>query len=170
MRDQKKAEETAAQRFQLISPLLTEGLDAGKAKQLRDEICKTSGLSERTIRRYLSQYRTDGFEGLKPKGKLTQTKSQGIPPHLLEQAILLRREAPSRSVAQIIQILEWEGLAEPGQLKRSTLQEKLKEKGYSSHQMRLYSQSGVAARRFQKRFRNQLWQSDYSDLIVIPTF
>jgi putative transposase len=160
MRDQKKAEDTAVQRFQLIAPLLSEGLDAGKAKELKDGICKTSGLSERTIRRYLSQYHIDGFSGLRPKGKSRGDKPTGIPSDLLEQAILLRKEVPSRSVAQIIQILEWEGKAEPGQLKRSTLQEKLTEKGYSSRQMRLYSQSGVAARRFQKCHRNQLWQSD----------
>lgn len=110
-RDQKKAEEIAVQRFQLIAPLLAEGLDAGKAKQLKEQICKTSGLSERTIRRYLSQYRTEDFGGLKPNGKTAQTKPEAIPPHLLEQAILLRKEAPSRSDAQIIQILEWEGLA-----------------------------------------------------------
>lgn len=162
MRDQKKAEEVAVQRFQLISPLLAEGLDAGKAAQLKTQICQTSGLSERTIRRYLSQYRDEGFEGLKPKGKSGQDKSKrgSIPDHLVEQAILLRREVPTRSVTQIIQILEWEGLAEPGQIKRSTLQDKLTERGYSSRQMKLYSQTSVAARRFQKRHRNQLWQSD----------
>ena len=160
MRDQKKSKEIAAQRFQLIAPLLAEGLDAGKAKQLREQICKASGLSERTIRRYLSHYRIEGFGGLKPKGKSIQMKKEAIPSHLVEQAILLRKEVPSRSVAQIIQILEWEGLADPGQLKRSTLQEKLTEKGYNSRQMKLYSQTGVAARRFQKRHRNQLWQSD----------
>jgi putative transposase len=160
MGNHKKVEDTAVQRFQLIAPLLEEGLDGGKAKQLRDQISKTSGLSERTIRRYLSQFRNEGFGGLKPRGKTAQTKSDAIPSHLLEQAILLRREVPSRSVAQIIQILEWEGLAEPGQIKRSTLQEKLTERGYSSRHMKLYSQSGVAARRFQKRHRNQLWQSD----------
>jgi len=160
MRDQKKAEEIAVQRFQLIAPLLAEGLDAGKTKELKDHICKTSGLSERTIRRYLEQYRNESFEGLKPKGISVKVKKEAIPSHLLEQAILLRKEAPTRSVAQIIQILEWEGLAKPGQLKRSTLQEKLTEKGYSSRQMRLYSQTGIAARRFQKRHRNQLWQSD----------
>ncbi|WP_045518851.1 DDE-type integrase/transposase/recombinase [Neobacillus niacini] len=160
MRNYKKVEDTAVQRFQLIAPLLEEGLDAGKAKQLKDQICKTSGLSERTIRRYVSQFRSEGFGGLKPKGKNAQTKSEAIPSHLMEQAILLRKEVPSRSVAQIIQILEWEGLAVPGQLKRSTLQEKLTERGYSSRHMKLYSQSGVAARRFQKRHRNQLWQSD----------
>jgi transposase InsO family protein len=162
MRDQKKAEEVAVQRFQLISPLLAEGLDAGKAAQLKAQICQTSGLSERTIRRYLSQYRDEGFEGLKPKGKSGQAKSKrgSIPDHLVEQAILLRRETPTRSVTQIIQILEWEGLAEPGQIKRSTLQDKLTERGYSSRQMKLYSQTSVAAKRFQKRHRNQLWQSD----------
>ena len=160
MRDQKKAEEIAVQRFQLIAPLLEEGLDAGKAKELKTQICKMSGLSERTIRRYVTQYRKEGFEGLKPKGHSGKVKKEAIPPHLLEQAILLRKEAPTRSVSQIIQILEWEGLAQPGQLKRSTLQEKLTERGYSSRQMRLYTQTGVAARRFQKRHRNQLWQSD----------
>ena len=160
MRDQKKAEEVAVQRFQLISPLLSEGIDAGKAAQLKTQICQASGVSERTIRRYLSKYQTEGFEGLKPKGKSGPTKRESIPEHLVEQAILLRKEAPSRSVAQIIQILEWEGLAEPGQIKRSTLQDKLTERGYSSRQMKLYSQTGVAARRFQKRHRNQLWQSD----------
>ncbi|MFJ5718318.1 DDE-type integrase/transposase/recombinase [Neobacillus sp. NPDC093127] len=160
MRDQKKAEEIAVQRFQLIAPLLAEGLDAGKAKELKNHICKTSGLSERTIRRYLEQYRSERFEGLKPRGISGKMKKEAIPTHLLEQAILLRKEAPTRSVAQIIQILEWEGLAQPGQLKRSTLQEKLTERGYSSRQMRLYSQTGIAARRFQRRHRNQLWQSD----------
>ncbi|KAA9013814.1 DDE-type integrase/transposase/recombinase [Niallia endozanthoxylica] len=160
MRDQKKAEEIAVQRFQLISPLLAEGLDAGKAKELKAQICSSTGISERTIRRYLELYRKDGFGGLKPKGHIGNKKREAIPPHLLEQAILLRKEAPTRSIAQIIQILEWEGLAEPGQIKRSTLQEKLTERGYSSRQMKLYSKTGVAARRFQKRHRNQLWQSD----------
>jgi len=160
MRNHKKSEELAVQRFQLISPLLAEGLDAGKVKELKDQIAKANGLSERTIRRYLAQFREDGFGGLRPQGRKVPRKSEAIPSHILEQAILLRKEVPSRSVAQIIQILEWEGLAEPGQIKRSTLQEKLTEKGYSTRHMRLYSQSGVAARRFQKKHRNQLWQSD----------
>jgi putative transposase len=33
MKDQKKAEELAMQRVQLLSPLLQEGLDAAKARQ-----------------------------------------------------------------------------------------------------------------------------------------
>ncbi|HCF49302.1 MAG TPA: transposase, partial [Syntrophomonas sp.] len=75
--------------------------------------------------------------GLKPKGK-GRLESKAISEELIEQAILLRREVPSRSIAQIIQILEWEGKAGPGEIKRSTLQEKLSERGYSSRQMRIY--------------------------------
>jgi len=160
MRDQKKAEEIAAQRMQLLSPLLADGLDPAKARQIKAAICEQTGLSDRTIRRYLDQYLSSGFGGLKPKGKGKQSSEDAIPAHLLEQAILLRREVPSRSVAQIIQILEWEGKAQPGQIKRSTLQEKLSERGYSSRHMRMYADSGLAARRYQQKHRNRLWHSD----------
>lgn len=53
MRDQKKAEALASERMQLLAPLLAEGLDKSKAKQVKDCICKQTGLSERTLRRYL---------------------------------------------------------------------------------------------------------------------
>ncbi|NSW91959.1 MAG: hypothetical protein HPY74_15045 [Firmicutes bacterium] len=116
MRDNKKAEAIAAQRVQLISPLLEEGLDPAKAKQIKARICDQSGVSERTLPRYLAQYQADGFEGLKPKGRGQARTEDAIPSNVLEQAILLRREVPGRSVAKIIQILEWEGLVAPGQI------------------------------------------------------
>lgn len=160
MKDQRKAEDIAAERVQLLSPLLADELDPAKAREMKVQICEQTGLSERTLRRYLAQYRAKGFDGLKPRGKGRKREKEAIPKELLEQAILLRREVPSRSVSQIIQILEWEEKALPGQIKRSTLQEKLTERGYSSRQMRMYTGTGVAARRFQKRHRNMLWQSD----------
>lgn len=160
MRDQKKAEEIASQRVQLLSPLLAQGLDPARERQIKAGICKQTGISERTLRRYLAQYKAEGFSGLKPKSKGRQSSEDAIPANILEQAILLRREVPGRSVSQIISILEWEGLVETGQIKRSTLQEKLAQRGYSSRHMRMYADSGVAARRFQKKYRNQLWHSD----------
>lgn len=160
MKDQKKAEAIATERVQLLSPLLAEGLDAAKARQIKARICEQTGLSERTLRRYLAQYQTDGFSGLRPKGKRSGQNRETISAEILEQAILLRREVPSRSIAQLIQILEWEGRANPGQIKRSTLQEKLAERGYSTRQMRMYADSGVATRRFQQKYRNRLVHSD----------
>ena len=170
MKDQQKANAIAAERVQILSPLLAEGLDAAKTRQIREQICSQTGLSERTLRRYLAQYREEGYDGLKPKGKDPRECEDAIPIQVLEQAILLRREIPGRSVAQIIQVLEWEGLVQPGQIKRSTLQEKLAAKGYSTRHMRMYTGSGAATRRFQKRYRNQLVHSDYPDFIVIPSF
>jgi transposase InsO family protein len=168
VRDQKKAEAIAAERMQLLSPLLAAGVDPAKATQLKAQICAQTGLSERTVRRYLNQYRAEGFSGLKPKGKGRPQAEEAIPAHILEQAILLRREVPGRSVAQIIQILEWEGLVQPGQIKRSTLQDKLAQRGYSARHMQLYAASGVAARRFQQKCRNQLWHSDIMYSIYLP--
>lgn len=160
MRDQKKAEEIATQRVQLLAPLLAGGLDAAQASQIKNSICQQTGISERTLRRYLSQYKADGFGGLKPKGKGQRRSEDPIPSNILEQAILLRRQVPTRSIAQIIQILEWEELVQPGQIKRSTLQEKMALRGYSARHMRMYAETGIAARRFQKKYRNQLWHSD----------
>jgi putative transposase len=94
MRDQKKAEDIATQRIQLLSPLLTEGLDSAKARQIKNQICQQAGISERTLRRYLAQYKESGFDGLKPKGKKRSSPEGPIPPNILEQAILLRREVP----------------------------------------------------------------------------
>lgn len=169
MKNQERADEIATNRYQLLSPLLQDHLDQAQVRQLKEQICAQTGLSERTLRRYLSQYRQTGFQGLKPKSRgRPKAIIWAVPDDILTEAIMLRREVPSRSISQIIQILEWEKRIEPGRIKRSTLQEKLAEKGYSSRHMRLYANAGTAARRFQRRSRNALWHSDYPDNRFIP--
>lgn len=83
-----------------------------------------------------------------------------IPEELIAEAILLRREVPGRSVPQIIEILEMEGKAPPGLVKRTTLQDKLQAEGYSARQMKMYQSGGIAARRFQRQDRGDMWHSD----------
>ena len=159
MKDQRKSEEVAVERMKMLGPLLEEGQDKAKEAAKKQEICERYGISERTLRRYLSAYHKNGFSGLKPK----QTGRPGlrsIPEDILKEAVQLRREVPGRSVNTIIQILEWEKKISPGSVKRSTLQEHLATEGYSSTQMRIYRDSAVAARRFQRASRNSLWQSD----------
>lgn len=167
MTKQEKYRETAQKRMQLIAPLLAPGLDKASFQRMKEQISQESGLSERTLRRYLSLYHEGGFDKLKPALKAKKL-SDAVPEEILQEAILLRRQVPSRSVAQIIQILEWEGIIEPGQIKRSTLQEKLSERGYSSRQMKQYRETGAASRRFQKPHRNSLWQSDLKYSLYIP--
>lgn len=160
MKDKRRASEIASHRVQLLAPLFQEGLDAAQQRQIRLRIMEQTGLSERTLRRYLAQYRSDGYEGLVPKPRQSGSSTSSIPAELLQQAILLRREAPSRSVSRIIEILEMEKLASPGQIKRTTLQDRLSENGFSARHMRMYQSSGTAARRFQHRNRNDLWHAD----------
>lgn len=159
MSQRESQEEVAAARMEIIAPLVAKGIDSGQAKYLRDKICNQTGLSERTIRRYVKAYNEAGFEGLKPKLK-GRSGTSIIPDDILEEAIYLRREVPSRSISQIIKVLEMEKRIQPGEIKRSTLQEQLSRRGFSSRHIRLYNDPGVASRRYQHAHRNELWHSD----------
>jgi len=86
MRNNRKAGEIAANRVQLLAPLLAEGIDGAKARQLREQICSQTGMSDRTVRRYLNAYREYGYDGLKPS-KRNVTREDAIAPHIMEQAI-----------------------------------------------------------------------------------
>jgi transposase InsO family protein len=113
--------------------------------------------------RYLEAYQQDGLEGLKPSVPEREAFS-ALPENyseLLDEAITLRRENPTRSISDIIRILELEGRTEPGILKRPTLQRHMQEAGYSSRQVMMYQKKGKASRRFQKEHRCELWQSDF---------
>lgn len=162
MTNRRKPEEIAVSRHKIITPLLIaqdERADAAKIVQIRKDICLQNGISRRTLGRWLDAHRTDGFEGLKPLPRSNQ-HGTAVPEELIQEAILLRREVPGRSVPQIIEILELEGKAAPGFLKRTTLQDRLQDRGYSARQMKLYQQPGIAARRFARLERNDMWHSD----------
>jgi len=155
----KRIEEIAVNRLRIITPLLDSALDKGKRKLLREKIREQTGWSDRTLRRHIGNYQENGFEGLKPKVSGSNGRTI-IPEEVMQEAIALRREVPQRSVTDIIRILEWEGLVPLEVLKRSTLQDQLTNRGYSSAQMRTYTNSVTSAARFQKPWRNCLWQSD----------
>ena len=151
----------AIERFKIISPILSamdENADKGKIGLLKCEACGLAGISRKTLARWLYRYAHEGLDGLKyrPCGESKKL----IPRELVEEAILLRREVPRRSVPQIIEILEMEGKAPKGFLRRSTLQDRLNEAGYSSARMKLYQTPGIAARRFARLERNDMWQAD----------
>ena len=60
--DNKRSEEIAANRLKIIAPLIDSTLDKDKLQQLKEELCIQTGLSERTIRRYLNAYKSNGLE------------------------------------------------------------------------------------------------------------
>ena len=125
----------------------------------RRQISESYDVSTRTLQRYVDAYRDNGIDGLKPKGRVP-SQNPIISEELLAQAIQLRREVPSRSIPTIIQILELEGKAAPGMLKRTTLQRALAKAGYSAEMMKTYRDKGYASQRFARVHRNDLWQGD----------
>jgi len=162
MENIKNAEVVALERYKIISPILlaiTDNADKGKIGFLKSEACGLAGVSRRTLDRWLDCYAEKGIDGLKYQSGSSLSKKK-IPEELIKEAILLRREVPTRSTPQIIEILEMEGKVPKGFLKRATLQDRLREAGYAKNQMKMYQQSGIAARRFVRAERNDMWQAD----------
>jgi transposase InsO family protein len=153
----------ALERYKFISPILSameENADKGKLGLIKSEVCGQAGISRKTLARWLTRYTENGFDGLKYQSSAKSSPKRVITGELIKEAALLRMEVPSRSISQIIEILEMEGKAPEGMLKRSTLQDRLREEGYSHAQMKLYQKPGVAARRFVRTERNDMWQAD----------
>lgn len=156
-------DETALTRFQTISPLLDPELDSKKRNLLRHQIAKEHDVSVRTLYRWENSHAAGGFAALKPANR-AQRRSTKLPDNfseVLQQAILLKREVPLRSVEQIIYILEGEGWVKPGALKRSTLQRYLYNAGFGKKQMKKYSEAKYSSsKRFCKPHRMMLVQGD----------
>ena len=154
---------TALDRFRMIAPLCDETIDTAKRIKLRKEIAATHDLSYKTVQRYEQAYLARGFEGLKPKDHTTHSQGQ-LPDNfdeLLQEAIQLRREVPSRSVEKIITILELEGKVTPGKLKRPTLQRYLFNAGFGASHLQVYREAQESSsKRFCKPHRMMLLQGD----------
>ena len=155
-------DDVAAARLQMITPMLDESLDTSQIIELKKKISEENELSYRSISRYLDTYKSGGFAGLKPKTgyKRSSNKLPDNFPEVVEHAVILRRECPTRSVSDIIRILELEELVTPGVISRSTLQRHLQSKGFGALQVKLYSKKGAASRRFAKKHRCMLFQGD----------
>lgn len=149
----------STERFEIIAPLLGEGLCAAEIRRLRMEAMEKHEVSERTLRRYLAAYRKKGLLGLEPTSKASAGSFKAIPKHILELAAKYKLELPQRSVRSIITILEKEGHIKKGEISRSTLSHNLNTLGYSREKL-LKDSNSKAARRFVRQGRNTLWQSD----------
>lgn len=164
-------EKTALTRHEMIAPLLDDTLDVQKKLLLRKQQAEKYGVSIRSLYRYETAYRQGGFSALKPQSRHPKP-SKLLPPNyeqLVQEAIQLKREIPSRSVNQIIMILEMEGRVESGVLVRSTLQRHLFAEGYGRKHLQRYTEGKVTAcRRFQKPHRMMLLQGDIKYGLKLP--
>jgi putative transposase len=154
-------------RYGLIAPLLGRPLEKGEiVAHCNDYASRTHQIpySERhtihpdTIWRYLTLYRKGGFEALKPQLRDDAGKARCIPEAVIQKAIALREEVPTRSVATIIAILQRDPeFPADLHLAPRTLRENLHKRGKS--RQALLGQS-KAFKRFEREHANSLWQGD----------
>lgn len=162
---EEEKEMTAAHRWEIIAPLFDQSLDKAAKKEKRKKLAEENGISTRTIQRYEAAYKRYSYAGLRPHGRKVNP-SKELPQNyeeLIKEAINLKRELPTRSVNQIIFILEGEGKAAPGVLKRTTVQQRLYKAGFGKRQMKKYIQdlqSAPSSKRFCKPHRMMLEQAD----------
>lgn len=161
----------ALRRFEMIAPLLEPNLGRAEKALRREAILAAqeamgTPISERTLRRYLQNYREQGFDGLYPLTRSDQGKPRVMRAELLQAAVVLKQELPRRSVRQIIEILEGEDKVEKGVLRPSTVARHFKAMGLMDLEKRPRGKAGY--RRFQKDRPNQMWQSDLKDGVYLP--
>ena len=147
-------------RFEMIAPLLNEGLDAFERRRLRARILESSGMSERTLRRYIRTYKERGYKSLADIPRSDKGSPRTVPEHAIREAVLLRQELPTRSVRRIIEILEGEKIIKPGEVSRTSLNRHLTQRGYGAAQLRAEGKAAKPASRFERKRRNSLFQAD----------
>jgi hypothetical protein len=96
--------EKLLKRYEMFAPLLNEGIDTFERRRLRAQILESSGISERTLRRYIQMYKEKGYKSLAYVSRSDKGILREVPEKAVEEAVKLRQELPSRSVRRIIQI------------------------------------------------------------------
>lgn len=150
--------EKALRRYAMVDSLVSEEVPRGEKTALLLELSRQYHLSVSTLKRYLKKYEQERFDGLLPKEhRVDKGKSRAIPAEILKKAVELREEVRARSTEQIIAILDRLYPDYQGQVKRSTLARHFKQLGKTRQALR---KEEKGYRRFQKRHRNDLWETD----------
>ena len=152
--------EKLIRRFEIIAPLLNENIDPFERRRLRSKILESSGISERSLRRHIQYYKKNGYKSLDDIPRSDKGSLRRVPEIAIVEAVKLRQELPSRSVSRIIEILEGEKIVKPGEVARASLNRHLIQRGYGASQLRAEGKVAQPSSRFQRKRRNDLFQSD----------
>jgi len=157
-------------RHAIIGALDIEALPRGeRSARLAELAARTSQtpdgrarrFSIRTLWAWWSAYQRVGLAGLLPKVRKDHGQPKAVDRALLEAAIALRRDVPSRSTATLIHILQTAGRIVPGQLRRSTLDRHLAAAGMARRRLRTLGDKRYLRLLFERP--NQFWVGDYHE-------
>lgn len=165
--EEEKRTQIALFRYGLIVPLLHRAPERGeiaahcRAVAARTQLIpfsKRTGMHPDTIWAYLALFRKGGFEALKPQPRDDAGRPRRVPEEVVQKAIALREEQPTRSANTLIEILRRDPTVPANlSLKPRTLRSILQQRGKSRGQL---AAQGKAFRRFEREEANALWQGD----------
>lgn len=121
--------------------------------------------SQRTIWYWLKGWRKAGLIGLVPSVRPDRGTPKSIRPDVLDAAVQLRRELPSRSTATLIDILERQRRIPKGTLARSTLDHHLGLAGASRRILKTLGSKRHIRLQFERP--NELWVGDYHEAPIL---
>lgn len=179
----KVAEDVALARYSVISPLVCREMTHEEYVAELGRVQSALHLfpdgprcvSKRSISRWCNYYRKGrpssngpGFDALLPDVRSDMGLARNLDQAVIERAIALREEAPSRKTGRLIDLIVSQAKLEnkkPPEIRESTLNYHLRARGATRKKLR--SKSRVF-RRFQHPHRNSCWQGDWSNGIWVP--
>jgi putative transposase len=162
------SERVALFRHRLIAQLLPEDLTARQRQRTIERIVtadhqipgsQRTRVAESTLRDWLRDYRSGGFDALKPKRRIDAGHPRALEPAVVERLLQVKEAEPDCSIRRIIDKVREQGvLASDQPLPISTVHRLFKQHG-------LMTRTGEAApgedrRRFAYARAGQLWMSD----------
>jgi len=111
-----------------------------------------------TLKRKLRQYRKEGFDALARKKRSDRGQSRVVPRHVIERAVAIKRDLPTRSSETINNMLKAEyGLTLP----KSTLYRHLKDAGAT--RIKLGIDRKKVRKRWSRNHTHDLWIGDFEE-------
>ena len=114
-------------------------------------------LSEHTISRWHSLWKRGGIEALNPKIRADKGKTE-IPKVIQDKLIMLKKDKPERSLNQLIDMIEREGLVSKGTLARASVHRFLQQQQLSKRI--LPNQYTIERRSYVAAHVGDIWQGD----------
>lgn len=173
MAEKDKRNDWAQFRFGVIAPLVCRRLDETERRQLKKEIlsqmyvtpdAQEKRIPDRTLREWIYRYRLYGFDGLVRLKRSDSGVHTAISGEIINQAYVLRKELPTRSIKGILAHFRAKGV-DVGDVAKTTLNRHLNTLGAKKE--KVTGQKGVF-QRWQKEHANDLWQADTSAGIWLP--
>ncbi len=153
-------------RFSVIGALVNAQLKQGELKRTLAELSerpytlphsRRTTLSAKTIEGWYYTYLKEGLDGLSSKPRIDKGRSK-LNLELQDEILNAKRENPSRSIRQLVRLMEERGKVPKGSLSRSAVHRLLQSQGISV--MRGDDSEPKEHRAFEAQYAGEIWYGD----------